>query len=319
MEWLRRIRNNPWYIFSSLGGHGLLNWMPDEIYLKLAYRGFLGEKLDLENPKTFNEKLQWLKIHDRNPFYSTLVDKYRVKAWVAEQIGVEHVVSTYGCWDRVEDINLDSLPDKFVLKTNHDSGGVVICRNKDTFDSKAAKLKLSKHLKNNMYWYAREWPYKDVTPLIFAEEFLEPNEISTGYCAAESDCCPADYKVSCFAGKPKLVEVHRGRFTQHTCDYYTPDWEPITSIDWGGVPFSDDGVEPPECLDEMLRLSSILVEGFPQARVDWYVVNNRLLFGEITFFSGAGFDPLDKNSDELLGSWIDLNYSFDRQRMLNNE
>ena len=277
--------------------------MPDEIHLKIMYRALIGKNINLDNPKGFNEKLNWLKLHDRNPLYNILVDKLAVKQWVADKIGAQYVSETYDSWDRVESISLENLPNQFVLKTNHDSGGVAICRDKSTFDFDAAKRVLRKHLNSNYFWWTREWPYKDVVPLVMAEEYLEDEGLDTGL---------VDYKVTCFNGNPRLIEVHRGRFGEHTCNYYDQDWNPV-SIDWAGIPVSPVEVERPEKLEKMLELSSVLTRGIPQVRCDWYVLGDRLVFGELTLFNGAGLDPIDEKNDLWLGSLIDLSLAYGDQ------
>ena len=277
--------------------------MPDEIHLKIMYRALIGKNINLDNPKGFNEKLNWLKLHDRNPLYNILVDKLAVKQWVADKIGAQYVSETYDSWDRVESISLENLPNQFVLKTNHDSGGVAICRDKSSFDFDAAKRVLRRHLNSNYFWWTREWPYKDVTPMVMAEEYLEDEGFDTGL---------VDYKVTCFNGNPRLIEVHRGRFGEHTCNYYDQDWNPVT-IDWAGIPVSPVEVERPEKLEKMLELSSVLTRGIPQVRCDWYVLGDRLVFGELTLFNGAGLDPIDEKNDSWLGSLIDLSLAFGDQ------
>ena len=267
------------------------------------YKALIGKNINLDNPKGFNEKLNWLKLHDRNPLYNILVDKLAVKQWVADKIGAQYVSKTYGSWDSVENISLENLPDQFVLKTNHDSGGVAICRDKSTFDFDAAKRVLRKHLNSNYFWWTREWPYKDVVPLVMAEEYLEDEGLDTGL---------VDYKVTCFNGNPRLIEVHRGRFGEHTCNYYDQDWNPV-SIDWAGIPVSPVEVERPEKLEKMLELSSVLTRGIPQVRCDWYVLGDRLVFGELTLFNGAGLDPIDEKNDLWLGSLIDLSLAYGNQ------
>ena len=310
MSWLQKVRNNPWYLFSSLGGHGLLNWMSDELYLKLAYRGFMGEKLDLKNPQTFNQKLQWLKLHDRNPLYNTLVDKYRVKPWVAERIGAEHVTKTYGCWERAEDIDLDSLPEQFVLKTNHDSGGVVICKDKANFDFEAAKLKLNEHLKRNIYWYARGWPYKDVKPLVFAEEYLEPDEPNGDL---------YDYKLFRFTDGRPVTLAMTDRFTDGMLSetFFDDEWHALP-VEEGGHPKRVD-LKRPAAFDQMKALADRLGEGLPFVRVDSYESAGRLYFGELTFYPNAGLEHFDPEEWNLtFGSWIDLG-ALDHQRIVNRE
>jgi len=294
---------HPMRAYSLISKWGWTRCLPDEIHLKIMYRALIGKNINLDNPKGFNEKLNWLKLHDRNPLYNILVDKLAVKQWVADKIGAQYVSKTYGSWNCVENIDLENLPDQFVLKTNHDSGGVAICRDKSSFDFDAAKRVLRKHLNSNYFWWTREWPYKDVTPMVMAEEYLEDEGFDTGL---------VDYKVTCFNGNPRLIEVHRGRFGEHTCNYYDQDWNPVT-IDWAGIPVSPVEVERPEKLEKMLELSSVLTRGIPQVRCDWYVLGDRLVFGELTLFNGAGLDPIDEKNDLWLGSLIDLSLAYGDQ------
>ena len=282
-----------WFFF--LQSRGLLNWMDDEAYLKRLYRYSMGCELPLDDPKTFNEKLQWLKLHDRRPLYTKLVDKYEVKAYVAEKIGAEYVVPVIaGPWDSADEIDFDALPEQFVLKCTHDSGGVVICRDKAAFDREAARAKLRKTLRRNFYWAGREWPYKDVKPRVFAERYMEDESGEL-----------RDYKVMCFGGEPKLIQLHMGRFTHHTQDFYDTDWNLLPI--YQGTPLSGSAVPRPAFLDEMLRLSRRMAEGFIQIRLDWFCVEGRLYFGEYTFFDASGcenFEPDEYN--RIMGDWIRL-------------
>lgn len=280
-----------WFFF--LQSRGLLNRMDDEAYLKRLFRYSMGYELPLDNPKTYNEKLQWLKLHDRRPLYTKLVDKYEAKAWVAEKIGAEYVIPVIaGPWDSADEIDFDALPEQFVLKCTHDSGGVVICRDKAAFDREAARAKIAKTLRRNFFWAGREWPYRDVKPRVFAEQYLEDESGEL-----------RDYKVMCFGGEPKLIQLHMGRFTHHTQDYYDTDWNLLALRQ--GSPLSGAAVPRPAFLDEMLRLSAVLSEGFPHLRVDWYAINGRLLSGELTLYDSSGletFEPADW--DRKLGDLI---------------
>lgn len=270
----------------------------DEAYLKLMFRAQLCEALDLENPQTFNAKLQWLKIHDRNPLYTTLVDKYRVKPWVAERIGAEHVTKTYAMWEHAEDIDISGLPERFVLKTNHDSGGVVICRDRATFDLDAAKEKLAKRLKSNYFWWAREWPYKGVKPCVFAEEYLDP---------AESEADLYDYKLFRFSDGRLITLAMTDRFTGGALS------ETFFDDEWHALPFSEGGhpirpeLEKPAAFERMKALADRLGEGFPFVRVDFYESAGRLYFGEMTFYPNSGFERFEPSEwDVNFGSWINL-------------
>lgn len=288
---------NPLSLYETASSHGLTCWVPDEMHLKLMYRARMGIELDLENPTTFNEKLQWLKLHDRNPLYTTLVDKYRVKQWVAERIGDQYVTPTYAAWDCAEDIDITYLPERFVLKTNNDSGGVAICRDRAEFDLAAAKAKLSKSLRRNYYWRTREWPYKDVRPIVFAEEYLEADDDSVGI---------PDYKIFCFDGEPKSLYVATGRANGDTkFDFYDIDFEHLPVEN--GHPNADAAPERPDCYEEMLKLARALSSGMSHVRVDFYDLKGSPRFGEMTFFHMGGFAPFEPPKyDELFGSWIKL-------------
>lgn len=290
----------PLRLVSALGRRGCLNWMSDRAFIRLCYKERLGVYPNLDNPRGFNEKLQWLKLHDRNPLYIKLVDKIAVKDWVSEKIGQQYVVPLIGVWGSFGAIDFDALPDRFVLKSNHDSGGVSVCKDKNTYDKKKAKALLDRHLSHSGYLFGREWPYKDVKPLVFAEEYLESD-------SSKGDL--PDYKVMCFAGTPRLVQVHRGRFSEHVQDFYTTAWEKLDFSQ--GMPQSGLLEKRPGCLDEMLALSGVLSSGFPQVRVDWYVTGGGLKFGEMTLFDGSGFDAFDPPEwDERLGSWVDLSLAY---------
>ena len=291
---------HPSRAYSLISKAGLTRFVPDELHIRIMYRALIGSKINLDDPKTFNEKLNWLKLHDRNPLYNTLVDKLAVKPWVAERIGGEHVTATYASWASAEDISIENLPERFVLKTNHDSGGISICRDRASFDLGAARRLMSKHLKHNYFWWTREWPYKDVAPMVMAEEYLED---------ADGDAGLVDYKVTCFSGKPEFIEVHRGRFGSHTCNYYDTEWNPIR-IDWAGIPVAATEAPRPGNLEKMLELSGRLSAGIPQIRCDWYDLGDRLVFGELTLFNGAGFDPIDADNDKRLGELIDLSLAY---------
>jgi hypothetical protein len=271
--------------------------MDDEKYLRKMYEHIFGKKLNLSNPKSYNEKLQWLKLYDRKVQYTIMVDKYSAKDYVGNIIGEQYIIPTLGVWDNVENINFEQLPNQFVLKCTHDSHGLVICKDKDKLDIKATKKKLRKALKKNYYYSYREWPYKDVHPRIIAEKYMEDRKKGT----------LKDYKILCFNGEPKLIELHNERFSNnHTQDFYDISWNKL-NISQYGYSISDKSEEKPVLLSEMLRLSKVLADGIPHIRVDWYIVDDKLYFGELTFFDGAGLAQFnDFKDDELLGSWLDL-------------
>lgn len=269
--------------------------LSDEAYLKVCYQVLFGEKLDLDNPKKFSEKLQWLKIHDRKPEYTNMVDKYEAKKYIAEKLGSEYVIPSLGVWEQFDDIDFDALPDQFVLKCTHDSGGVVIVRDKSQMDLPAIRRKLEKNLKINYFYSGREWPYKNVRPRIIAEQYLA--ELSG----------LRDYKFFCFSGEMKLLLVVQGRGTDHvTGNYFDENGEPVDLIS-SSFPRDDRSPELPDSFAEMKRIAEILSAGIPHVRVDLYDVNGKIYFGELTFFDSSGFDRLQPESwDRKIGDMLKL-------------
>lgn len=271
--------------------------MPDKVYIQMIYRRKFGRSIDWKNPQSFNEKLNWLKVYDRKPVYTTMVDKWEAKKYVSGIIGEEFIIPSYGVYDRFEDIDVVSLPNQFVIKCTHDSGSVVICRDKATFDWNAAKEKIERGLRRNLFWNGREWPYKNVKPRILVEKYMEE----------DGDQPLTDYKFLCFNGEPKLIEIHKGRYSSHhTQDFYDTDWK-LTEIRQPSDPLSGIQHPKPVHFEEMLELSRALSKGIPQIRVDWYEIKGHLYFGELTFYDGGAFGPFASyEQDLLLGSWMDL-------------
>ena len=274
--------------------------IPDRLYLKWLFRLKMGKKLNLDNPQTFSEKLQWLKLYNRKPEYTQMVDKYEAKKYVANIIGEEYIIPTLGVWDKFDDIDFDALPNQFVLKTTHGGGntGVVICRDKSTFDIASAKKKLELSLKTDIYRLLCEWPYKDVKKRIIGEEFLEVQ--------GHQDL--PDYKFFCFNGEPKYCQVIRDRNTKETIDFYDMDWNHMPFV--GLNPVAKNGTEPvakPLHLDNMISVCKKLAKDIPFSRIDLYVINNKEYFGEITFFPASGIGRFDLEEwDYTLGELIKL-------------
>lgn len=294
---LNRYLENPALVYLWATSKGLTKWVPSELHLQLAYRIRVGTSLNLNEPRTFNEKLQWLKLHDHNPLYTTLVDKCAVKQWVAERIGSRYVAKTYAQWDCAEDIDISGLPERFVLKTNHDSGGIAICRDRSAFNLEGARAKLANRLHRNYYWHTREWPYKNVKPCVFAEEYIEPD--------IDEDL--PDYKLFHFSNGRIITLLMTDRFTEAglTKTFFDEEWRPLDLIE-GGHPTRLD-VAVPSRFDEMKILAEKLVGEFPFARVDFYESGNRLFFGEITFYPNSGFEQfVPERWDAEFGSWIEL-------------
>lgn len=276
---------------------GKYDKMPDEEYLKLRFKVRMKKELNLDEPKTFNEKLQWLKLYDRNPEYTRMVDKYEAKKYVADIIGEEYIIPTLGVWDRFEDIDFDALPNQFVLKCTHDSGGLVIVKDKQNLDIKKAKNKIEKSLATNFYLRGREWPYKNVKPRIIAEVYMEDEK---------SGELP-DYKYFCFNGEAKVmfIATERSAKEETKFDFYDMDFNhlPFTN----GHPNSTKNIEKPEKFDEMKILAEKLSKGIPQLRVDFYEVNGKIYFGELTFSHWGGFVPFNPPEWDLkLGEYITL-------------
>ena len=271
-------------------------FISDERYLKLAFKHHTGYSLNLDNPQTFNEKLQWLKLNDRHPEYTKMVDKATAKEYVAEIVGEKYIIPTIGLWESVDEIDWDSLPTQFVIKCTGDSGGVVVCKDKNKLDIASAKAKLKKGWGRNYCKYNKEYPYENIHPRIIAEEYLED----------ESGYELKDYKIFCFNGEPKLIEVDFDRFNGHKRNVYDLNWNLIDLI----IEFPGDKsrkIEKPINFDEMLYVAAQLSKGIPHVRVDLYNVNGKIYFGELTFFHGSGmerFDPIEWNYK--LGNLIKL-------------
>ena len=281
-----------------LAYRGFFSWMSDEKYLKMVYKMSFHKKLNLENPQSFTEKIQWLKLYDRKPIYTKMVDKYEAKKYVAGIIGEEYIIPTLGIYKRFEDIDFDALPNQFVLKCTHDSGGIVICHDKKHLDKEKARKKINKSLKREFYWVGREWPYKNVEPRIIAEQYMEDD------LTAEL----RDYKFFTFNGVAKALFIATERQIQGEetkFDFFDMDFKhlPFTN----GHPNAKELPEKPETFDEMRKLAEQLSAGIPHLRVDFYEVNGKVYFGELTFSHWNGFVPFDPDTwDKTFGDWITL-------------
>lgn len=272
-------------------------FLPDEFYVKLYYRVHVKRKLHLDKPETLNEKLNWLKFNDRNPFYAIVVDKYANREYVKRLIGEEYLVPLLGVWDHFDDIDLDKLPNEFVLKCNHDSGGLVICTNKNKLDFKAAKKKIEDSLKCQFYYVGREWQYKNVKPRIICEALLGNGKVP-----------PIDYKFMCFHGKPDNVMLCYGRETGIPKYYFFDmDWNLKRYNGWGQRAPEGFTIPKPDNFEEMIRIAEVLSKPFYFARVDLYNINGRIYFGEITLTPNSGFDAnITLETDRLLGGKLHL-------------
>ena len=267
--------------------------IPDERYLSLFYLINFGKKPNLETPQSFNEKMNWLKLRDRRDVYTTMADKYAAKTYVAERIGPEYVVKNYGVYDRWEDIDFDSLPNKFVIKGTHDSGGAFICKDKNTFDFKEAEQRIKHNLRINYFFPLREWPYKNIKPRIIVDQLLDDHSGSE----------LRDYKFWCFNGKPTFMYVtNKGKVIKE--NFYDMDFKPI-SIDHGFERTIPE-YEKPTNFDKMKELAAQLSAGIPFVRVDFFNVDGKIYFGEFTFYDWGGMRPFRNDWDEKIGQFIEL-------------
>ena len=276
-------------------------WRSDQLYLKLRYYFNFGKKLNLENPVGFNAKCQWIKLFYHRPEMTVMVDKYEAKKWAADKIGSQHVVPCYGIWDNADDIDFDVLPNQFVLKCTHGCGGHVICKEKSLLDIPKARDTIHKGLCKSTYMETREWPYKNVKPRVIAEEYLVDDDSGV----------LTDYKFFCFNGVPKMMYVSKdGEHTPHT-DFFDMDWNrlPLHMRD----PNSEIPPRKPKFFEEMKEIAQKLSAGFPHVRVDMYLVNDVIFFGEMTFFTLGGLVYFNPPSwDAIIGDWIKLpSKSFD--------
>ncbi len=280
----------------------LLRLLPDKLYLQLYYFAKFKKFIDFKNPQTFNEKLQWAKLYDRKEEYTVMADKYQVKQYVSHIIGEEYVVPGLGLWQRFEDIDFDKLPDQFVLKCTHDSGGLVICRDKSKMDIDYVKKKINSSLKTNYFYIGREWPYKNIKPMIMAEKYLEDSRHGD-----EKNLTV--YKFFCFDGEPYIIQlIQNDKQKDETVDYFDISWNRLNLKQ--SFPNSEQPMKKPENLEELLHVARKLSQektGF--IRVDLYSINNKIYFSEYTFFTDNGmavFEP--KFWDKKLGAMLDLQH-----------
>lgn len=271
-----------------------LSFIPDVPYLKMVYRIKTGKKLNLDDPKTFNEKLNWLKLHDIHPEYTDLVDKVKVREVIKEKLGEEYLIPILGVWDSFEEIDFDALPDKFVLKCNHDSGSVKVITNKSQIDKQELKKFFDGRLSLNPWCLAREYPYKNVKPKIVAEKYMESKD-GKGI---------NDYKFFCFDGKPEIMFVATDRATDVKFDFFDMQFN---HLDFVNIHENADTVpEKPESFERMIEIASVLSEGMRFVRIDLYEIDSKIYFGEYTFFHGGGFYLFKPEEwDRKIGDMLD--------------
>lgn len=294
--YLRNPRKTAYYIFNKFS-----HLLPDRLHLKLQYRMVMGVRLNLKNPRTFCEKIQWLKLNDRKPEYTMMVDKLAVKQYVSDVVGNEYVIPVLGVWDRVEDINFDLLPNSFVMKTSHGGGsvGVYVCKDKEHLDKEKLIAVMSYAMKQSIYKMTGEWPYKNVKKCIFAERYMSNGSVNNDL---------ADYKWYCFDGEPCFCQVIQDRRTVETIDFFDKEWNHQEFIGLNpNVNNANTIPQKPENLKKHIELARKLSKGIPFCRVDLYEICGKTYFGEITFYPASGlgkFNPDKYNT--ILGDMIKL-------------
>lgn len=291
--------NNPLFL-NIANKYNLKRYIPDKIYLQLKYKRDYGKSINWDNPQSFTEKMQWLKLHYRKPIMCKLVDKFLVKDYVANKIGEEYIIPTLSIYKNFKEIDFARLPKQFVMKCTHDSGGLIICKNKDLLNIKQAEIKINKCLKNNFYYLMREWPYKHVTPRIIIEKFIQDDK--------HRDLC--DYKFYCFNGKPKYCQLITNRSTNECIDFFDENWIHQNFVGLNPICFNNPqykSIQAPINYIKMLDLAEILAADFPFVRIDFYNINGKIYFGEITFFPAGGFGTFTPQEwDIKLGKMINL-------------
>ena len=273
----------------------ILRYLPDAFFIKWKYRVSMHESLNLKNPTTYNEKLQWLKLHNRKPIYTDMVDKYKAKEYIAERIGEEYIIPTLGVWDSFDEIDFDALPNQFVLKCTHDSGGLVIVKDKSQLDKEKARKKIKKCLKRNFFYSGREWPYKNVKPRIIAEVYMEDS----------ADDALTDYKFFCFHGEAKIMYISKDHGKDPRTDFFDMEFNhlPILARD----PNAEVPPTKPAQFEQMKHIAEILSKDIPHLRVDFYLINDKIYVGELTFYHMSGFTRVQPDEwNKKMGDWIDL-------------
>lgn len=269
--------------------------MPDAQFIRLQYALKMKKDLNLDNPSSYNEKLQWLKLHDRNPLYTKLVDKYAVREFVTNRIGAEYLIPQYGVYESYDAIDFGALPDAFVLKMTHTSGGVYVTKNKDEIDHEKWRKEIDEWLQSNYYWAHREWPYKDVPPRILAEKFM----------VDESGTDLKDYKFFCFDGEPKMLFVGSQRATDLRFDFFDMSFNHLPVKQQ--TKNSETEIKKPKGFEEMIKIARKLSKGLPHVRVDLYDINGQIYFGELTFYHNGGHEPFIPDSFDMdLGAFLNL-------------
>lgn len=291
-----KIIKKPKFLLLVIDNIGLYH-LHDKKYLELRYEFLMNKKLNLNNPKTFNEKLQWLKLNDRKDCYTNMVDKYEAKEYVSKIIG-SHIIPTLGVYDKFDDINFDKLPNQFVIKCTHDSASLVIVKDKSKFDIQSAKVKINKCLRNNYYYLGREWPYKNVKPRIIVEKYMEDS--------TSKDL--KDYKFFCFDGRPEVLYISTGSHTDNQQIAFFDMNYNLLNIKRTDYNDYDTLPNKPKEFEKMKKFASMLSKNIPHLRVDFYEVDGNVYFGELTFYTGSGYIPFtNEKYDRKLGDYIKIN------------
>ncbi|MDT2848674.1 ATP-grasp fold amidoligase family protein [Vagococcus carniphilus] len=272
--------------------------LSDETFLKIQYKYVTGEKLNLDSPKSFNEKLQYLKIEQREPIFTEVADKFKVREYVSSTIGQEYLIPLYGVYDSFDEINFQDLPDEYVIKTNHNSGGYFLVPDSKKININAARSKLEPMLKKNYYYFTREWPYKNIKPKLICEKYLREND----------DMELRDYRFFCFDGEVKFIAVDLSIVDKSKVrrNLYDKNWKLLDEE----ISYERDLTEKipkPKNLSEMIDLAEKLSSNFKHVRVDLYNINNKIYFGELTMYHQSGYGDIRPQSfNKLMGSWIKL-------------
>ena len=293
---IKKYLKQPLKILIKLDNLRFIN-LTDKKKINIKYRVEFKKKLNLHSPCTFNEKLQWLKLYDRNPEYTKMVDKYEAKRYVADIIGQEFIIPTLGVYDKFDEIDFDKLPEQFVIKCTHDSGGIIICKDKSKLDIKKAKNKINRSLKTNYYYAGREWPYKNVKPRIIIEKYMEDS--------VDKDL--KDYKFFCFNGKVKFFKIDFERVLNHKANYYDTDGNLLPFGEMVCPPDFNKELKIPNNLKKMIELAEKLSKDTKFIRVDFYEIDNKIYFGELTFYPASGFGRfIPDEYDLILGNLLKL-------------
>ena len=272
-------------------------FLDDETVVRFAFRNRFGKPLNLTSPKSFNEKMQWIKLYDRNPLMKLYADKYEVRKIVEDKVGSTTLNELYGVFKSVEEIDFDSLPQSFILKVTHGSGWNVIVKNKSVLDIKKTKKKMRKWMAADYYKRTREWSYKHILPRIVCEKYMENKDGSL-----------IDYKLFCFNGTPLFIQVDLDRYTGHTRAFYTVKWQKLDFLIVNkSCSYHEKEVKRPNSLMDMIEIAEALSNGFTFARVDMYDVDGKAVFGEVTFYPGGGWERFSPERwDVELGNLLQL-------------